>query len=130
MTGLTQRITCQKEAILNYLKSVETHPTAEEVYSAVRKKLPRVGLGTIYRNLKQMKEKGIILEIHGETNRYDGRVFPHAHFFCNGCGKVYDIFKEFHFQKEAREIGKVKDYRVYFYGICENCAKRSAKLKN
>jgi Fe2+ or Zn2+ uptake regulation protein len=118
-----ERRTSQKETIFQYLKSVKNHPTAEEIYLAVRKKLPRISLGTVYRILNNFKEKGEILELAGENNRYDGYIKPHGHFICEKCRKIYDIDGEFDMQPEKIKIGKVNKYQVYFYGLCNKCKK-------
>ena len=90
-----KRVTCQKKIILDYLKSVQTHPSAEIIFKKVRKKLPRISLGTVYRNLKVMKERGDILEISSQIARYDGDVSSHSHFVCEKCGEIFDIFQQF-----------------------------------
>jgi Fur family ferric uptake transcriptional regulator len=61
------RLTSQRQVILEELKKVKSHPTANEVYDMVRKRLPRIGLGTVYRNLDLLAERGIIkkLEVGG-----------------------------------------------------------------
>lgn len=117
-----ERITCQKKIILDYLKSVKTHPSAETIYLAVKKKLPQISRGTVYRNLKKLKEKGLILEIPLGISRYDGDTLPHAHFFCESCGKIFDVFeKNFILKQKKLKVGKIKNYQIYFYGTCQNC---------
>lgn len=80
-----EKITCQKRAILEFLKSSKTHPTAEEIYRSVKKKLPQISKGTVYHNLKFLAEKGEILEIPSMVFHYDGDTFSHAHFVCQKC---------------------------------------------
>lgn len=122
-----ERITCQKKIILDYLKSVKTHPTAKEVFEAVRKKLPRVSLATVYRILKNLKEKGEILEIPQDVFHFDGDISPHAHFICQRCKKIFDIFNECQkcqiIKEQKLKVGKIKSYQIYFYGLCKNCKK-------
>ena len=81
------------EDLLDYLKSVKTHPCAEDIYKAVKKKLPNISLGTVYRVLNNFKEKGEILEIPFEVAHYDGDTSSHAHFICEKCKKIFDIFE-------------------------------------
>ncbi len=117
-----ERITSQKKIILGYLKSAKTHPSAEIVFKEVRKKLPRISLGTIYRILKNLKEKGEILEIPSDISRYDGNISAHSHFFCQSCGKIFDVFDKAPILKVGKlKVGKIKSYQVYFYGKCKNC---------
>ncbi len=119
-----ERKTSQKETIIQYLKSVKSHPTAEEVYLAVKRKLPRISLGTVYRILNNFKEKGEVLELEGEINRYDGYVKPHNHFICEKCQKIYDIEEKIDLKPEKIKIGKVNKYQIYFYGLCKKCKGR------
>ena len=117
-----ERITYQKTIILDYLKSVKTHPSAEEIYSAVKKKLPQISLGTVYRVLKNFKEKGEILEIPCEVAHYDGDTSDHGHFFCEKCNKIYDVFECCNILKNKKtKIGKINNYQIYLYGICKKC---------
>lgn len=122
-----EKITCQKKIILDYLKSIKTHPSAEEIFQEIKKKLPRISRSTVYRILKNLKEKGEILEIPGEFSRFDGNIFPHAHFICQKCKKIFDVFNtnlKFKIIKQKKlRVGKIKNYQIYFYGICKKCKK-------
>ena len=88
-----QRVTRQRTIILEELRKVSTHPTADEVYTMVRQRLPRVSLGTIYRNLELLAEQGVILKIEsaGNSKRFDANVRPHQHIRCQKCGRMADI---------------------------------------
>lgn len=120
-----ERITSQKKIILDYLKEVNTHPSAEDIYLKVRKKLPRISLGTVYRILKSLREKGEIREIPYEVSHYDGNTSPHAHFICQKCKKIFDVFEKCNILKHKKtKVGKIKNYQIYFYGTCKNCQKR------
>jgi len=117
-----QRITCQKEIILNYLKGVKIHPSAEKVFSSVRKKLPRISQATVYRILKNFKEEGKIKEIPSQVSHYDADLSPHAHFICDKCNKIFDIFEECNLLKlKKTKVGRIKSHQIYFYGQCKNC---------
>ena len=87
------RLTNQRQVILEELRNVKTHPTASELYDMVRQRLPRIGLGTVYRNLELLADCGIInkLETGGEQKRFDGNPGPHYHIRCTTCGRVDDI---------------------------------------
>lgn len=120
-----ERITAQKETILNYLKSVDTHPSAETVYDEVKKKLPRISRGTVYRNLKNLKRKGEIQEISSGIAYFDGDIASHAHFICKKCHKIFDIFdicKECGVLKRKKtKVGRINNYQISFYGYCQKC---------
>ncbi len=120
------RSTIQKLKILEYLRSVKTHPSAETVYKAVKKDLPTISLATVYRNLNNLAEQGIIfkLQINNEA-RFDGDINHHQHCVCVKCGKVCDMF-----QKELTEYAlknmKNKDFKpdgvnIIYTGLCKEC---------
>ena len=121
------RLTSQRQVILEELRKVKSHPTANEVYDMVRKRLPRIGLGTVYRNLDLLAEKGIIkkLESGGEQKRFDGDISPHYHIRCMQCNRVDDIFitRDRELEKSAASSCnyKVLDHHVQFSGICSKC---------
>ena len=106
---------------------MKSHPTATEVYDMVRKRLPRIGLGTVYRNLDLLAEKDIIkkLEVGGEQKRFDGDTSPHYHIRCVQCNRVEDIFieRDKALEKNAAASSKyqVLDHHVQFFGICKKC---------
>ena len=86
------RITHQREVILETLKSVKTHPTADELYDMVRQRLPRISLATVYRNLEWLSDQGIVqkIEVGGRQKRFDANTMTHYHIRCVECGKVDD----------------------------------------
>jgi Fur family ferric uptake transcriptional regulator len=121
------RLTSQRQVILEELKKVKSHPTANEIYDMVRKRLPRIGLGTVYRNLDLLAERGIInkLDVCGEQKRFDGNTSPHYHIRCNHCNRVEDIFIERDMELEKNAASccnyKILDHHVQFSGICSKC---------
>ncbi len=126
-----ERLTIQKKAILEYLKSTKTHPDGEEIYFKVKKKIPTISKGTVYRILNQLKEKGEIQEISLGKSHFDGDTNFHYHFICEKCKKIFDIFeKEKKFQKIKNKIkvGKIKNIQILIYGECKNCFKKMHRL--
>jgi len=119
------RNTIQKEAVKEYLMSVTSHPTAETVYMAVRKRLPNISKGTVYRILKSFSEEGEIQEILSEVSHYDGDSSQHAHFICKKCGKVIDFFENKSKIKYnvINEFGEIDACQLNFFGVCKNCLK-------
>jgi Fur family transcriptional regulator, ferric uptake regulator len=121
------RLTSQRQVILEELKKVKSHPTANEVYDMVRKRLPRIGLGTVYRNLDLLAARGIIkkLEVGGEQKRFDGDISQHYHIRCVECNLVEDIFieRDTRLENEAASCCnyKILDHHVQFSGICSKC---------
>ena len=122
------RLTTQRQIILEELAKVTSHPTANEVYDMVRKRLPRIGLGTVYRNLELMADSGVILklEVGGTQKRFDATVDPHYHIRCAECGKVDDIEipVQHHINEVARSVSnyQILGHHIEFSGICKECA--------
>ncbi len=121
-----ERMTSQKKIILDYLKNTKSHPSAYKVYSQVKKALPRISQGTVYRILKSLEKKGDIQEISTKSiTFFDGDLSDHSHFICQGCGTVFDVFDECSkceiIKKKKLKVGKINNYRIYFYGICQKC---------
>ncbi len=122
------RLTTQRQIILEELGKVTSHPTANEVYDMVRKRLPRIGLGTVYRNLELMAETGIILklEVGGTQKRFDATTDPHYHIRCISCGKVDDIEIPVmaDINKTAAELSnyQVLGHHIEFSGVCSACS--------
>jgi Fe2+ or Zn2+ uptake regulation protein len=109
ITNKKERLTNQKRVILEYLKSTKLHPSAKEVYLEVKKKLPQISLGTVYRILNQLKEKGEVKEILTEVSHFDGDLTPHSHFICQKCKKIFDVFEEIPELKNKKlKVGKIK----------------------
>jgi Fur family transcriptional regulator, ferric uptake regulator len=130
MSDQTQfRMTSQRQVILRELEKVTTHPTADEIYLMVRKVIPHISLGTVYRNLETLSDMGLIrkLEYSGNQRRYDGNPLPHQHIRCIECGAVDDVVPDaveaLGFARE-KIPWKVLDYRVVFLGVCNECEER------
>lgn len=87
------RMTRQRAEILAELRKAKNHPTAEEIHARVRRCLPRISLGTVYRNLELLAQNGEILRLDGGNGgrRFDGDVSPHLHVRCRRCGRVADV---------------------------------------
>jgi len=120
-----ERNTPQKQIIISYLRSVKTHPTAEEVYNNIIKNLPNISKGTVYRILNNFEEKGELQKIDAEATHYDADISEHAHLVCRKCKKVYDVFdyKSKDELPEQLEAGKIESRQVIFKGVCSNCIK-------
>jgi len=122
------RNTRQRQIILEELAKVKTHPTAAELYEIVRKKIPNVSLGTVYRNLEFLSERGNILklDIAGKQRRYDGCISTHYHVRCKKCDKVADISLDSEIQSDFKKIEdktgfKIDGHTLEFTGLCRNC---------
>lgn len=121
--------TSQRVAVFDYLSGVEHHPTAEEVYRAVRRKLPKISLATVYKNLEKLVECGVASKLtYGDASaRYDIRTDHHYHTRCLVCGSVQD-FDSAEGAELLRRIAPddgftVKDYRLELLGHCRKCSR-------
>ena len=124
------RMTRQREVILEEARRTRSHPTADELYGVVRQRLPRISLGTVYRNLEELSRRGLVnkLEMRGDQKRFDGNVRAHEHVRCIHCGRVADILEEGVWAGDAllRSGGPRSDYRILgcrveWYGVCPGC---------
>ena len=124
------RMTRQRRVILEELKSLRTHPTAQELFDRVRRRLPRISLGTVYRNLEILSARGMIhtLEIGSPQRRYDGNADDHYHLCCIRCGRVDDAPMA-RLADLEKALGQASGYdvvghRLEFRGICPECRAR------
>lgn len=125
------RMTRQRKVILEELCKVDTHPSADEVYAMVRKRLPRISLGTVYRNLEILSENGEIqkLELGCTLKRFDGTTENHYHLRCIRCGRVVDAPAEIdvkidHDLKDAADF-RIIGHKLEFIGVCPRCLNKS-----
>jgi Fur family peroxide stress response transcriptional regulator len=125
------RLTRQRRAILDLLKSTRAHPTADDIYDEVRKDLPNISKGTVYRNLQVLIDRGeaAVLDIRGSLSRYELRRGSHCHFRCQACERVIDIDEPVDpglDAKVSRETGfVVSGHQIEFRGWCAICRQPS-----
>lgn len=121
--------TKQREAILRVLRSTHSHPTAFWIYEQVREEIPHISLGTVYRNLNLLRDKGEVLQLDflRPLSHFDGRTDPHYHFVCNGCHSILDLTEpidaELNNTVAERAGFKVLLHHLEFEGLCHNCQK-------
>jgi len=123
----TLRMTHQREIILQELGKFSNHPSADELYERVKRKLPRISLATVYRNLEILSEAGIIrkIEISGRQKRFDWDVNEHDHIYCVKCHRVDNIELKHQItqtlQPELDRGYKISGCRIEFSGYCPAC---------
>ncbi len=122
-----QRMTKQRRIILEELRKLKSHPTADELYDIVRERLPRISLGTVYRNLDVLWENGDVLKLEsaGSQKRFDGDVSPHCHVRCMRCGRVGDVLEPMHGVDASSYTAPGFDIThavIEFFGVCDDCA--------
>jgi len=126
MLTLTRR-TKQKETILRVLRDSNCHPTAGRIYEQVRREIPRISLGTVYRDLKALKQEGEIAELSlaDRLTRFDGNTRNHHHFQCQKCGYIFDVAEPIDTELDSR-LAQETSFEVFyhhleFYGLCPDC---------
>jgi len=116
----------QRIAIMEYLLTHRTHPTADEIYTALSPSMPTLSKTTVYNTLRLFTEHGaaLMLTIDDRKVCFDGDTSPHAHFLCKHCLRVYDL----PLPNAVELIGNVSSYghaiteaHVYYRGVCNDC---------
>lgn len=129
------RMTNQREMILEELRKSKDHLTADELYERVKKKMPRISLATVYRNLEILSEVGLIgkLEVSGRQKRFDWDVEGHDHVYCVQCHRIDNLKldRESLGLLPPENVGgyQITGYRLEFSGLCEECRKKNNKNK-
>ncbi len=123
----TLKYSRQRESIKDCLAGRTDHPTADMVYTCIRRQFPQISLGTVYRNLNLLSELGEIqkLTCGDGKDRFDWNTSPHYHFVCRNCGAVLDValepFGELLIKAQEVFEGQVESHTVFFYGCCQKC---------
>jgi len=123
------RLTVPRRTLLEVVRGIKTHPTAEEVHRLVIRRAPRVSLATVYRNLRLLVDAGLLGELPGPLARFDANTRDHHHFTCLRCGRIADVeapVAEPHSRAlskrvEARTGLTITHQRIDFFGRCQKC---------
>jgi Fur family ferric uptake transcriptional regulator len=133
---IVRRNTLQRKVILEELRHMHSHPTAAELHRIVRKRLPRISLGTVYRNLELLGQMGLVrrLELGGGQTRFDGDPSQHDHVRCIRCDRVSDVRQPPGLRIEPA-FGTLSGYhvighRLEYYGICPDCQQREERSED
>jgi Fur family transcriptional regulator, peroxide stress response regulator len=115
----------QRSAVMDFLLKNRTHPTIDEIYSALSPMMPTLSKTTVYNTLDLFVERGAVraLAIDEKNARYDVDISAHAHFLCRNCGAICDIFdlKPTLFQLPETSKLKIDSVEISYFGICESC---------
>ena len=126
-----KRYSKKREAILACLSSTKSHPSAEWVYQQLKPQFPDLSLATVYRNLNQLAEAGLIRKVEGLDGsvHFDHNTHNHYHFVCIKCNKVYDVPCEVAPDLNQKVLVKtglqVISHDITFKGICQHCQKHN-----
>lgn len=120
----------QRIAIMDYLLTHRTHPSADVVYTDLSGSMPTLSKTTVHNTLRLLAEQGAALMLTIDENNvcFDGDTSPHSHFLCKACGKIYDLpmpptVKNV-MQMEA-DGHIISEMHYYYKGICKNCLSNS-----
>lgn len=121
------RQTIQRELIINELRSMANHPTADEVYASIHEKHPTISKATVYRTLGRLADEGMILrvKINNGADHFDHQTFAHYHVRCTECGRVDDVEVPV-LDGAEKAASRTSDYVItghalQFDGICPAC---------
>ena len=133
---LKLKMTAQRRLILKNLQRVGAHLTADEILHLVRRDLPKISLGTVYRNLEILSEHGLIKNVgqQGTERRFEGNMKLHYHIRCVSCGRIEDVPLE-PFSNLEEALRDMTDYEVIgheleFKGLCPRCRAEKTGSKN
>lgn len=128
------KVTHQRLEIFHVLAQSTDHPSAEEVFEKVRKKVPTIALDTVYRTLTTLEAHGVLAKILLDTRaRFDPNLSVHHHFVCSECRKIEDfywpVFDTMKPPGKDSPWGKVESKHVEIKGVCRACLKKKKKAK-
>jgi Fur family ferric uptake transcriptional regulator len=144
--GAGFRITIPRQAILDILSKTQRHLSAEDVYMAVHRECPTVGLTTVYRTLELLVHMGLVFKFDfGDGRaRYELALGPkgarhHHHLVCTNCGRAIDytdfIDDEIELlQRTEKGLSKkynfeITNHLIQFYGLCDQCLSARRKVR-
>lgn len=126
-------LTVQRRTILESLALRQDHPTADQVFEDVARRLPGLSRTTVYRVLETLVEMGVIHKANhlGSAARYDPNTDRHHHLTCLSCHKVMDVEDEtvhrMELPKSQARGFEITDYSVHFKGYCLDCSKKGKR---
>ena len=130
LEGSGLRCTPQRYAVMEFLIRHNVHPTAVEIYEAVNRADPRSSRATIYNNLRDLVQAGLVREVavEGRAGRFDAKGRRHHHFVCDRCGNVEDVEWYKVRGPASGALGKriLRECEVILRGLCHKCAARHA----
>ena len=126
--SLGLKLTPQRLAILEYLENNRSHPSAEDIYNALKPRFPSMSFATVYNTMEVLVKKGLVKEISVESTRkrFDAFTHPHHHFFCKSCKKVIDvgtIKNNIKIPEELKDC-ELTEYQIIFFGLCPECKRK------
>ena len=129
-------VTSQRRAVFEAILDREDHPTAEQLYSAVRRGLPQISRMTVHRILGAFASLGLVAKTchPGSAARFDPKLDQHHHLVCMDCGSIVDVedprLNGLPLPKVKAQGFEIHDYNVHFRGRCAHCAKAAKRPRS
>jgi Fur family peroxide stress response transcriptional regulator len=128
LKALGLKTTPQRLAVLDVLRGNRTHPSVEKIYKEILRKYPNMSMATVYNTLSKLVQAKVIqeLDIDPKKRRFDPCTSLHHHFYCQTCGKVYDLGYDTSFVPSIKRIGghQIEAIQLNFKGKCKACSKK------
>ena len=130
---VTRRNTIQKQLVLNAVRKLMNHPTADEVYCSIVDSYPGISKATVYRNLNHLAQEGQLLKISvpGAADKYDGSLHEHYHAICRICERFIDLAVETPIKVDLKvpvmQENEIDDYIILFSGVCASCRNKTGR---
>jgi Fur family peroxide stress response transcriptional regulator len=130
ITNNMNRQTKQREAIVKLLRGGRCHLTADQIYDEVRKEIPSISKGTVYRNLKMLRDSGLVseLNLNDTVSRFEAKRDGHYHFRCERCSRVFDVNEPIDRELDRRVADrtgfKISCHQLEFRGLCHDCQQK------
>lgn len=124
---MEKRNTIQKQLVLDAVRKLHCHPSAEQVYDCVSAEHPTISKATVYRNLNSLAEDGLLQKIAmpRDADRFDDTLAEHYHLRCLGCNQVLDLpmqYQQSLNEKAAKDTDcTIEEHNLIFTGWCKNC---------
>lgn len=132
---MKNRNTLQRRLVLETVRRMRNHPTAEEIYLAIAAENPLISKATVYRNLKLLSEQGesLRIPIPDGADRFDFHVAPHYHIKCRVCSQVFDVDMPYQGnlcdQVTNAQGFQIESHQILFIGVCPACQKKEKEQK-
>jgi Fur family peroxide stress response transcriptional regulator len=119
------RKTPQRLAIMEFLEGNSSHPSAEEIYSALKERFPTLSFATVYNTLETLRDMGKVVEVSGDSSkkRFDPVLTAHHHLICLSCKKILDLPEKWRpvLNEDEKKGFQVIRSQIEFYGLCPEC---------
>ncbi len=123
-----EKFSSRRQAVIDVIKNMRCHPSADAIYEECRKTIPNISLATVYRNLAYLEKKGVLGRVIGcgEKEHYDIELDTHCHVICSKCGKITDMLYPDDMKSMLDKYCSKSEFSSFglsFYNLCDECKK-------